>query len=57
MYISTVQKYNTKLSEFLQKRGLQLNDSHLKILIEQEIDGLAFLVLNEKMLKDYGFKV
>ncbi|CAG8697976.1 8636_t:CDS:2, partial [Funneliformis mosseae] len=33
------------------------NDTHLKILLEEEIDRPAFLLLNEKKLKESSFKV
>ncbi|CAI2168131.1 7457_t:CDS:2, partial [Funneliformis geosporum] len=53
-----IRKYNTKeLFNFLQRKGLQLNDTHFRILLEEEIDGSAFLLLNEKRLNDCGFKV
>jgi len=53
-----IRKYKTKdLFNFLQRKGLQLNDTHLRILLEEEIDGPAFLLLNEKKLKESGFKV
>jgi hypothetical protein len=53
-----IRKYKTEdLFDFLQRKGLQLNDTHLRILLKEEIDGPAFLLLNEKKLKDCGFKV
>src|SRR5436305_10985665 len=53
-----IKKYDTaKLIEFLQgQENLGLNESAIKILENEEINGRAFINITKEELRDYGMK-
>ena len=52
-----IKKYDTsKLIEFLQRQGLGLSETAIKILEEEEVDSHAFLKITEQRFRNYGMK-
>jgi len=50
-----VKKYNTvELISYLKSQDLELSETALKILENEEVDGRAFLKMTEQRFRDYG---
>jgi hypothetical protein len=46
-----------ELVDFLHKQDLKLSDSHFQVFYQEEINGLAFLKMDEQSFRSCGFKV
>jgi hypothetical protein len=52
-----IKKYDTaKLIEYLQERGLGLDEDDEKIIRKEKINGLAFIDITKEELQSYGMK-
>jgi hypothetical protein len=52
-----IKKYNTaEIIEFLREQDLDLSETALKILEDEEVNGRSFFILTEEKLHRYGMK-